>query len=71
MLSGYVATSDLAKILEALDEKYNVENSLENLIKSADPNNKGIVSFSKFIILVEINKKCEEVEVFDPNGNLL
>ena len=51
-----------------MTEKFIVENNVENLIKSADPNNKGTVTFSKFVILVEINKKSEEVEVFDPAG---
>ena len=67
---GYVATSDLAKILESLDDKgdkYNIEASLENLNKSPD-SNKGLVSFSKFVVLVEINKKTEDVEILDPAG---
>ena len=65
-----MATSDLAKILESLDDKgdkYNIEASLENLNKSPD-SNKGLVSFSKFVVLVEINKKTEDVEILDPAG---
>jgi hypothetical protein len=30
-----------------------------------------MVSFSKFVILVEINKKNEEIEVLDPNGKMI
>jgi hypothetical protein len=30
-----------------------------------------MVSFSKFVILVEINKKTEEIEVLDPNGKII
>jgi hypothetical protein len=30
-----------------------------------------MVSFSKFVILVEINKKTEEIEVLDPNGKMI
>ena len=65
-----MATSDLAKILESLDDKgdkYNIEASLENLNKSPD-SNKGLGSFSKFVVLVEINKKTEDVEILDPAG---
>jgi hypothetical protein len=69
-ISGNIATADLKKLLELLGENFGVDN-FENLVKSADPNNKGIVSFSKFVILVEINKQPEEFEPLDPTGESL
>jgi hypothetical protein len=38
---------------------------MENLLKSADPTNKGTISFEKYVMLVEINSRPEE----EPEGN--
>jgi len=54
--------------LADLEIKADSDNDYENLAKSADPNNKGIVSFAKFVLLVEINKNNEEIDIADPEG---
>jgi hypothetical protein len=45
-------------------------NDYANLVKSADPNNKGTLTFAKFVLLVEINKNFEEIEIVDSAGKI-
>ena len=70
--TGRIATTDLQKVLLhlELDGALDEGNVMDNLIKSADPNNKGSVSFEKYVMLVQINSKSEdETEIIDPEGN--
>ena len=76
--SGRISTADLAKVLLHLELDGALEGGsvMDNLIKSADPSNKGSVSFEKYVMLVQINSKSEneknsedENEIIDPEGS--
>ena len=69
LISGQISTSELKKVLENLSDEFPEEINFDNMIKSADPSNKGTVSFTKLVMVVEINKKQEEIELFNPKGN--
>jgi Ca2+-binding EF-hand superfamily protein len=47
-------------VLKKLGEVIKSEKKLNRLLGAADPNRKGFVTFSKFVILMEINKKKGE-----------
>ena len=47
-------------MLKKLGEVIKSEKKLNRLLGAADPNRKGFVTFSKFVILMEINKKKGE-----------
>jgi hypothetical protein len=47
-------------VLKKLGEVIKSEKKLNRLVGAADPNRKGFVTFSKFVILMEINKKKNE-----------
>jgi hypothetical protein len=40
------------------------EKRMNRILEAADPNKKGIITFSKFIILMEIYKKKEEQVIY-------
>ncbi len=58
----------MKKLLENLSDEFPEEINFDNMVKSADPSSKGTISFNKFVMVVEINKKQEEIELFDPKG---
>jgi Ca2+-binding EF-hand superfamily protein len=59
---------DLKFVLQTLGQNVRNEKRINKLANAADPNKKGSISFSKFVILMEINKKkAEEVKVLGRN----
>jgi hypothetical protein len=48
--------SDLQNVLTMIGQNVDDERKMKKLTISADPNDKGVISFSKFVILVEINQ---------------
>lgn len=55
---------DLMNVLKKLGLNLKNEKQNNKLITAADPNKKGVITFSKFVILMETNRKKDE-QVWD------
>ena len=49
--------SDFIKVLQLLGQNTKNPKRMNKFLEAADPNKKGVITFSKFIILMEIYKK--------------
>jgi Ca2+-binding EF-hand superfamily protein len=47
-------------VLKKLGQNVKNEKRLNKLMTAADPNRRGVITFSKFVILMEMNRKREE-----------
>ena len=51
---------DLPNALKKLGHNMKNEKKINKLLTAADPNKKGVITFSKFVIIMEISRKKEE-----------
>lgn len=55
-MTGVIPTKRLGDVLSILNKDPLDEREVRKMKEAADPNGKGIITFSKFVILTEINR---------------
>ncbi len=65
---GYISTNRLEDVMTILNKDPLEEREILHMKETADPNGKGIITFSKFVILTEINRFVNFVRLCNTLG---